>query len=287
MLSRPIRTKWAESDMNKVGFIGYGHMGGVLLKGLLKAKALLPGQVVVSTRTREKLDELKAAYPAIEIAGNNYAVARQCRTLFLCVPTYQVKLVLVEIRNALHAGTHLITIAGGLELASIERFFAGPVSKVMPTLVMAAGAGVTLVCHNARVSPAEKERLYQWFSRVGQVKVIPEHQFEVAADFTSCAPGLLAGICEQFVQAGIRHSDLTYAEASEMLLHTMIGTAKLLLESGEDFGGLMRRVATKGGVEVLAACLPAVFEKMLAATLERHEARKQVTRRQFGEQARG
>jgi pyrroline-5-carboxylate reductase len=275
--------------MDKVGFIGYGHMGSVMLDGLLKAEALLPDQVVVSTRTRDKLDGLKAAYPTVEIAENNRAVAGQCATLFLCVPTYQVKPVLVEIGDALRADTHLITIAGGLELASVERFFAGPNSKVMPTLVMAAGAGVTLVCHNSKVSPAEKERLYRWFSHVGQVKVIPEHQFEVASDFTSCAPGLLASICEQFVQAGIRRSDLTVAEASEMLLHTVYGTAKLLLESGEDFGGLIRRVATKGGateggVEVLAACLPDVFEKMFAATLERHEARKQVTRRQFGEQ---
>jgi pyrroline-5-carboxylate reductase len=275
--------------MDKVGFIGYGHMGSVMLDGLLKAEALLSDQVVVATRTRHKLDELKAAYPAVQIAGDARAVAGQCATLFVCVPTYQVKPVLVEIGDALCADTHLITIAGGLELASVERVYAGPVSKVMPTLVMAAGAGVTLICHNARVSPAKKERLQRWFRRVGQVKVIPEHQFEVAADFTSCTPGLLAGICEQFVQAGIRHGDLTYAEASEMLLHTVYGTAKLLLESGEDFGGLIRRVATKGGateggVEVLAAYLPDVFEKMFGATLERHEARKQVTRRQFGEQ---
>jgi len=275
--------------MDKVGFIGYGHMGSVMLDGLLAAEALLPDQVVVATRTRDKLDELKATYPAVKIAEDNRAVAGQCATLFVCVPTYQVKPVLVEIKDALRAGTHLITIAGGLELASVERVYAGPVTKVMPTLVMAVQAGVTLICHNSKVTSAEKERLYQWFNRVGRVKVIPEHQFEVAADLTSCAPGLLAGICEQFVQASIRHGNLTYAEASEMLLHTVYGTAKLLLESGEDFGGLIRRVATKGGateggVEVLAAYLPDVFEKMFAATFERHAARKLVTRQQFGEQ---
>ncbi len=274
--------------MNKLGFIGYGHMGSVLLRSLLSTQAIQPGQVIVSTRTRNKLDELKRMYPDIGLAENNCEVARKSSLLFLCTGTYQVRSVLTEVGEALHDHTHLVTISGGLEIASIEKGFDGPITKVIPTILAEVLEGITLVCHNDRVSAAAKQYLFQLFRRIGEVRVIPEHQFELGADFTSCAPGLLASICEQFVQAGLKRSDFTYEEISGMFLHTLHGTAKLLLQNKEDFKALTRRMATGGGateagVGVLEAELPAVFEKVLAASLQRHEARKQVTRQQFGE----
>ncbi len=276
--------------MNKVGFIGYGHMGSILLKSLLKTEAIQPSQVIISTHTKAKLDGLKAMYPDIEIAENNLEVAQKSSTLFLCVGTYQVKPVLVEIKDALHGKLHLVIISGGLEITSVEREFDGPISKIMPTLIAEVQEGVTLVCHNSKVSAAEKTHLVEILSKIGEVKAIAEPFFEVGADFTSCAPGLLASICDQFVQAGIKQADFTYEEASEMLLRTLFGTAKLLLQNKEDFQTLTRRVATKGGateggVAVLEANLPNVFEKVFEATLERHEARKQKTREQFAKTA--
>lgn len=63
--------------MNKVGIIGYGHMGPILLNSLLLVKAIEPRQVVISTRTIKKLDDLKMKYPTLEIAPDNPTFARQ------------------------------------------------------------------------------------------------------------------------------------------------------------------------------------------------------------------
>lgn len=276
--------------MSKVGFIGYGHMGSVMLQSLLSMKAIRSDQVVISTRTKNKLSDLKAKYPDIEIEDNSCEVARKSSTLFLCVGTGQVKSVLTEIADVLSDDMHLVTISGGLEIASVERVFDGPISKVIPTIITEVQEGVTLISHNAKVTPAAKAYLFECFSQIGKAKVIAEHQFEIGADFTSCAPGLLASICEQLVLAGVKHGDFTYEEAAEMLLYTLYGTAKLLLQNQEDFKALIRRVATKGGateggVSVLEAKLPEVFDGVYAATLERHEARKQITRQQFRETA--
>ncbi len=272
--------------MNKVGFIGYGHMGSVLLKSLLATKAIAPEQILVSTRTQNKLHSLKKDFPGIEIAGSNSAVAENSSILFLCVGTTQVKPVLSEIIGVLGAATHLVIISGGLEISSVEQLFDGPITKLIPTLIAEVHEGVTLVCHNAKVSPAQSDCIDQMLTRIGKTRVIAEHQFEICADFTSCAPGLLACICEQFVRAGIKQEDIAYDDAAEMLLQTLYGTAKLLLQNKEDFWELRRRVATKGGateggVTVLEAMLPAVFDAVFSTTLERHEARKQITREQF------
>ncbi len=273
--------------MKEVGFIGYGHMGSVMLKSLLFSGAIEPNQLVISTRTKSKLEGLKRAYPEIELADNNSMVARESSSLFLCVGTYQVKPVLEEIKEAFHKKTHLMIISGGLEIASVERLFGGPITKIIPTLISEVQEGVTLMCHNSKVATSERDNLFEMFGKIGKVKVIPECQFEMGSDFTSCAPGLLASICDQFVRAAVAQSDFTYEEGSEMLLQTLYGTAKLLLQNGEDFKGLIERVArpggaTEGGIEVLEAHLPEAFKKVFAATVQRHEVRKEKTRQQFG-----
>lgn len=273
--------------MDKVGFIGYGHMGSVMLRSLLATKAIAPEQVLISTRTANRLHSLKEDFPGIEVADSNSAVAKNSSMLFLCVGTSQVNPVLSEIVGVLSAATHLVIISGGLEISSVEQLFDGPITKLIPTIIAEVREGVTLICHNARVSPTENNRVGEMFACIGKVRVIAEHQFEICADFTSCAPGLLACICDQFVLAGVKQGNIAYDDAAEMLLQTLYGTAKLLLQNKEDFGELLRRVATKGGATeggaaVLESMLPAVFDSVFSVTLERHEARKQMTRQQFG-----
>lgn len=272
--------------LKKVGFIGYGHMGSVLLKSLLSAHALHAEQVIISTRTQDKLAGLHAEYPAIELAETNRDVARQSGRLFLCVGTSQVKDVLVDINDVMSLETHLIIISGGLEIASVETLFGGAVTKVMPTIIAEVQKGVTLVCHNDSVRQPEREWIGHILEKIGMVKCIQEPQFEIGADLTSCMPGLFACMCDQFIQAVILQGDLTYHEASEMLLATLDGTLTLFQQTGERFPELIRRVATKGGateggVGVLQARLPDVFKEVLAVTSQRHDARKQMTRHQF------
>ncbi|MCL2160968.1 MAG: NAD(P)-binding domain-containing protein [Betaproteobacteria bacterium] len=276
--------------MDKVGFIGYGHMGSVMLKSLLATKAIVPEQVLITTQTKNRLHSLKDSFPGIEIADSNSTVAKNSSMLFLCVGTSQVKSVLSEILGVLSVATHLVIISGGLEIPSVEQLFDGPITKLIPTIISEVHEGVTLICSNAKVSPVESNRIGEMFTRIGKIKVIAEQQFEICADFTSCAPGLLACICEQFVRAGVKQRDIAYDDAVEMFLQTLYGTAKLLLQNGENFGELRNRVATKGGATeggaaVLEAMLPAVFDIVFSTTLERHEARKQITRQQFGRAA--
>jgi len=274
-------------NKGKVGFIGYGNMGGALLRSLLAAGAFPASRVVVATRTVERLCDLKQSYPDLEIAADNRAAAEKSTVLFVCVGTDRVHPVLVEIKDALGGETHLVTISGGLEMTCVERMFDGPFSKVIPTLLAEVREGVTLVCHNEKVAPSVGEELERMLGTVGAVRVIPESRFEAGAEITSCFPGLLASIYDQFAQAGVRQGGFSYAEAAEMVLRTAHGTAELLLRNGEDFQSLMRRVATTGGsteagIRVLERELPQVFDRVFSASLERHEARKQATRRQFG-----
>ena len=85
--------------MKKIGVIGYGSMGKVILDGFLLSGILKPYEVVISSRTGSKLDHLKNEYPEIEIAENNTITSMQSNLLFLMVGTSDVKNVLEEIKE--------------------------------------------------------------------------------------------------------------------------------------------------------------------------------------------
>ncbi len=272
--------------MGNIGFIGYGNMGSVLLKSMLSAGVIDPKQLIVSNRTASKLDSLKSSYPEIQISGNNQDVAGKCSLIFLCVGTLQVKSVLSDIVRDLSRDAHMVFISAGLEIASIEKVYDGAITRIIPTLLSEVNEGVTLVCHNAKVTESEKQNLDKMLRQIGKTKNIHESQFEVGSDFTSCAPGLIASICDQLIRAGIEKGEFSYEEATTMLLHSLYGTSKLLLQNKETFGGLIQRVAakggaTEGGVNILEKHLPEIFEKVFDITIRRTDIRKQKTRLDF------
>lgn len=118
------------------------------------------------------------------------------------------------------------------------------------------------------------------------VKNIPENEFELVSELTSCAPGLIAAMFKEYVNVAIAHTSLEKDEIRDLIIKTLAGTSKLLNEVNPNFDDTVARVATKGGateagVVVLESKLPAVFEEMFSKTLERQCTRKQKIDEQF------
>ena len=272
--------------MFELGVIGYGSMGSMLLNGFLKTGALSEDQVIVSTRTRSKLYDIKKRLPEVTIAENNSTVAQQSKIVLLAVKPRDVKPVLDEILGSLPKDTHLVFISAGVMIEEVERIFRGKVSKVIPSMTMEAGEGVALACHNDWVGGTDAEKIEKLFGSISTVKRIEESNFEVAGDLTSCAPGLLAAIAQEFVNAGLRHGSLTKDEARQMVIASFYGTAKLIAEKGMDFDEVISRVATPGGiteegVNVLRKELPATFDAVFNRTMRKQEIVKKAIKEQF------
>ncbi|MDP3065314.1 MAG: pyrroline-5-carboxylate reductase dimerization domain-containing protein [Methanobacteriaceae archaeon] len=265
--------------MKKIGFIGYGSMGNMLIQGFLFSGAVNPEKVVVSTRTISKLTPLKKSYPPIEITQKNKDLALKCSKIFLFVNTGEVKTVLDDIKSNLDENNHIIYIAAGLSMKNIESQFKGKVSKVIPSLTSEVKEGVSLVCHNQQVGQKDAGFVESLFNKIGNVKVINEKDLEVVSDLTSCAPAFIALIFQEFARAGYDNSDLTRKEAEDLVVKTLLGTSKLLFEmSPED---LMSRVATRGGIteeglKVLRNKLPSLFQELFQVTLQKHDHIKEL-----------
>ena len=255
-------------------------MGKMLINGFVSRMALAPQDILVSTRTKEKLTGLADSHPKIVLAKDNGEVARLSDLLFLCVKPLEVKGVLENIREYLkRSNPNIVSIAACVTLDYLARIHPGRYTKVIPSLTSEIGCGISLLCHGPGVAQSEAIEIERLFGSISTVKSIQEGDFEAAADLTSCAPGMIAEIFRQFAEAGTRHSRLSLSDAEEMAISTLYGTAKLLLEGRMNFQDMITRVATKGGIteegiKQLRSGLPPVFDDVFHATLGKHETVK-------------
>jgi pyrroline-5-carboxylate reductase len=272
--------------MKKVGIIGYGSVGSMLVRRFLSTESVQPIGLMVSTKTKDKLDEMSQEFPGVGMAFNNQDAARFCRILFLCVKSNQAKAILEDVQGQLHPEAHLVSTVGSVSLTDLGKFFPGKISIAVPSLSSEAGEGLCLVCHNAQVQPADAKMLEKLLGSLGEVRVVPETQLDVIATLTSCAPGLFSSLLQEFVRASVRHGGLTEPEAEELAAQTILGTAKLYGEKKMNFEQVIQRVATKGGiteegVEILRLDLPSVFDKVFQAIQKKREKRKKSVQGQF------
>lgn len=273
--------------MGKIGFIGFGAMGSIIVKALLDVKAIPENKVILTTRTPEKLKDFTARHPKVEVVGNITELAKKSERVFICTGTKEMKSVVTEMAQYLPEDAHVVYIAGTIEMKCMESIYKGKISHLMPTQIAEVGEGVTMVCHNSKVLPGDREFIASTFGKIGKVKEIPESWFSLAANLASCAPGFYAAILRNFGEVAKKYGDLPPEEINEIIIATIYGTAKLLLKYGVGFGDLIRRVATKGGiteegVKVLDRALPDIWDEVLSVTLKKREIIKAQMREQYG-----
>ncbi|MGF7119585.1 pyrroline-5-carboxylate reductase dimerization domain-containing protein [Methanobacterium oryzae] len=272
--------------MIKIGFIGYGSMGSMIINRLLSKKALNEDQIIISTRTKSKLGSLKKEYPQIEITDNNQYLSSKCEKIFLFVGTSTVKEVIEDIMVNISGESHIIYIAAALTIENVESIFKGKITKFIPSLTSEVAEGISLICHNEKVTKNEAEFVNNLFNSISTVKIIEEDDFEIGSDLTSCSPAFIAKIFMEFAKKGAKNSNISRKEAEDMVIKTFYGTAKLLHDENMSFEELISRVATKGGiteegVKVLDKSLPPIFDELFKTTQIKYEIIKEELNKEY------
>ncbi|HVN97365.1 MAG TPA: NAD(P)-binding domain-containing protein [Syntrophorhabdaceae bacterium] len=273
--------------MKQIGFIGFGHMAEALVRSLLTRKPILAKDLVVSNRSRSKLRKIKADFPTLAVTTSNIQVARKADIIFICVNTHEVIQVMKEILSSLDNTKHLVIISGGLEIMSVEHLFNGKISKLIPTLTCEVFQGASLLCHNRLVLEKDKKYIANLLKTIGRIELIEEDQFAVYTVLSSCAPGLIAAIFEQFIRSAVKHDKIDYRTCFEIVLSSLLGTSLLLSKKGEGFNNLIGRVARKGGnteiaVNIFENKLPRVYDELFGKIIKNETRRNDFTRKQFG-----
>ena len=259
-----------------IGFIGGGNMAGAIIKGLLAASLYRPEEVFVTDITPERSEDC-AKRLGVAAADTAEALIERADTVVLAVKPVVFPSLLPEISACLQEKKPLvISIAAGKTLGFIEETlgFSPALVRVMPNINAKVGAAMSALCANQQVTQAQKELVARLFCAVGQVKELDESFFPLFGVIAGSAPAFAYLFIESLARAAVKNGMQKQA-ALEIAAQTVLGSAKLILESGEHPWVLIDQVCSPGGttIEGIAALQETGFEtgirKAVDAALEK------------------
>lgn len=256
----------------KIGFIGLGNMASAMIGGMLQKKIVEPGDIIGSAKTTATKEKIRSWF-SIEIADGNQQAAKQADILFLAVKPIFFPEVISEIRDAVRENTLIVSIAAGRDLAYLKNAFARPDCKLIrcmpntPALVM---EGCTGVCAGENVTDEELERVLMLLRSFGTASVVPERLMDVVVGVSGSSPAyvfmFIEAMADEAVAAGMPRK-----QAYEFAAQSVLGSAKMVLETGRHPGELKDMVCSPGGTTIQA--VKVLEEKgMRAAVMDAMEA---------------
>ena len=259
----------------RLAVLGAGVMGETLLSGLLRA-GWTPDRIVGTDRRPERQVELRARY-GIDMVSNVEA-ATDVHTVLLVVKPQDMADLLAEIGPVLAPDTLVVSLAAGVDTASIEaQLPAGtPVVRVMPNTPAQVDEGMAAISPGSTSTAEHLERVTEILSATGRVVALPERYQDAVTAISGSGPAYLFFVVEAMIEAGV-HLGLPRDTATELVVQTMLGSAKLLRETGEHPTVLRERVTSPGGTTA-AAIRQLEDHKVRAAFLSAIEAARDRSR---------
>jgi pyrroline-5-carboxylate reductase len=234
-----------------LGVVGGGNMAEALIKGLLSARVFEPQRIMASDVREKRLAELRTRY-GIRTSLHNREVAREADVVILAVKPQIMATVLTELQGAAPQSALYISIAAGVPLVAMESLL-GPgsrVIRVMPNTPALVGAGASALCAGNGVSEDDVGVARRILESVGTCVVLDdEGLLDAVTGLSGSGPAYMCLIIEALADAGVKVGLPRY-HAQALAAQTVLGSAKLLIETGEHPGMLKDMVTSPGGTAI-------------------------------------
>jgi len=239
----------------KIGFIGAGKMAEAIISAVIRSGQAGAHEVFASDVDEDRRAEIKRVY-GINAYSKNAAVVTAVRVLVLAVKPQNLDDVLVEIAPDITPEHLVISIAAGKQTADIEAHLAAArVARVMPNLPATVGEGMSVFCVGRHASELDRETVRRLLSSFGRVLDLPEEDFDTVTAMSGSGPAFFAHFLNCMVEAAVSEG-LHRSDAVLLAEQTMLGTARLLIESEMSPLELIRSVSSPNGTTVAGmACL--------------------------------
>ena len=237
-------------DSYTIGFIGAGNMAEAMIRGLVRGGHVPAARITASGPRRERLDKLVASY-GIAITLDNREVARSAGLVVLSVKPQILDKVLREIGDQLSPGALVVSIAAGVDTEAIESAIADGVRVVraMPNTPALVGAGATAIAPGKHANEADLATAKALFDAVGITVVLDESHLDAVTGLSGSGPAYIFLILEALSDAGVKVG-LSRRSAQLLAAQTVLGSAKMLLETDEHVGRLKDMVTSPGGTAI-------------------------------------
>jgi len=270
-MSQPAQSQHAR----QTAIIGAGVMGETLLSGLVRAGRRVD-QLMVGEKRAERAQELVERY-GVAVVSNREA-ARKADTVALVVKPQDMADVLEEIAPELRPGQLIVSLAAGITTGFIESRVPEGVAvvRVMPNTPALVDEGMAAISPGSHCDESHLEEAESLMGSTGRVLRIPERQQDAVTAISGSGPAYIFFVVESMIEAGV-HLGLPRATATELVVQTLVGSAKMLRETGTHPVVLREQVTSPGGTTA-SALRELEIHKVRAAFLAAMEAARNRSR---------
>ena len=234
----------------KIAFLGTGNMAEALVKCLLRAGVADASEIVCAEPRAERREDVARRY-GVKVVPQNLAATEEAQIVVLSVKPQTMDDLLEEIAPAIDHSKLVVSIAAGVPIAAIARKLGAGVRivRTMPNTPALVGAGATALARGAHATPADLDQARALFEAVGVAVVVEEHHLDAVTGLSGSGPAFLFLVIEALADGGVKVG-LARPVAMALAAQTVLGSAKLVIETGEHPGRLKDQVTSPGGTAI-------------------------------------
>lgn len=236
----------------ELGIIGTGKIGSALLGRLISTNTVDRSKIIAYDIDENKRNKLSQEYK-VEFAENNEELARTSKYIIVAVIPQVIDTVLKEIEPIITNEQVIISIAAGVSFNHINKFINPSVGliRIMTNTPALIGAAATAIAHNENIKDHQLEFVKGIFDAVGMVVELEERHLDAVTGLSGSGPAYIFIIIEALADGGVKMG-LPRDIAVNLAAQTVLGSAKLLLETKKHPAELKDMVSTPGGTTITA-----------------------------------
>ena len=233
-----------------LAMLGCGKMGSILLEAFLRSELFLPRNILGTVGHAERAETLAAKFQ-IAAGTDNAKAAAQADIVMIGVKPPAVAALLAEISGSLKPGAIVISFAASVTTKAMEAALDRPIAviRAMPNTPSLLGAGIAALSAGTHVSAEQMDLAQQMFATVGRTVTVDEKHMDAVTGLSASGPAFIYIILESLAEAGVKVG-LPRDIATILAAQTVMGSAKMVLETGQHPAMLKDSVTTPAGCTI-------------------------------------
>lgn len=234
----------------KLGFIGAGNMAKAMMGGIIRNEIIPCEEIIASDAYAPSLDMARESLN-IETTENNLKVIEEAEVVVLAVKPQYYATVINEIKDHVRENQIIVTIAPGQTLERLNSLFGKDVKivRTMPNTPALVCEGITGVCHNDLVTKEELDYVCNILSGFGKVEVVGENLMDVVVSVSGSSPAYVYMFIEALADGAVLDG-MPRDKAYKFAAQAVMGSAKMVLDTGKHPGELKDMVCSPGGTTI-------------------------------------
>jgi pyrroline-5-carboxylate reductase len=234
-----------------IAIIGTGNMGEALVSGLIGSKSSKPRNIICTDIRRDKLKEIKATYN-VRTTTNNLKAVKEADIVIYAVKPQIMAATLTETSTRLDMSKLVISIAAGVPLAAMEACINKDLRliRAMPNIAAAVKEAATAIAAGAHATKEDVQLALEIFNSIGKSIFLKENYLmDAITGLSGSGPAYIFLIVDALADAGVKMG-LARQDSIFLAAQTVLGAAKLLIETQEHPGQLKDKVTSPGGTAI-------------------------------------